>query len=94
MAGILRRSDIAKPQKCLNPLPFELSGHRNEANTDLDKKNLHQILGLKEPNFLPNIATSLLDYYEFANRQQYRKIVKVKYVLLIWKKTFKKSYFS
>ena len=34
---------------------------------DLDKKILHNIFGLKEPYFLPNIATNLSKENEFAN---------------------------
>ena len=37
--------------------------------TDIEKTIIHMIVGLKEPYFLPNIATNLLKNYDFANRQ-------------------------
>ena len=38
---------------------FLLVVRQLKPKTDFDKKNLHKIVGLKEPYFWPNIATNL-----------------------------------
>ena len=72
-------STIAKPQKSYiflvaRPLrPYPLSSPRVEKGTNFDQKKSPQIFGLKEPYFLPNIATNLSKNNDFAN--SFKKVI-------------------